>query len=393
MLKKFLQPFRQQPPSLATAKPTPNLSGLLAERYAHQVTQQHIQYDAAQVATLVYLQKILESLALNAASTSKQVVACQSLYIFGDVGRGKSMLMALFYEACPISKKRRVHFNAFMQEVHAFTHEWRQQNNSDAIAALAENIRRSAQLLCFDEFHVTDIADAMILGRLFGELFAQGIIVVITSNRHPNDLYQGGLQREQFLFFIKLLQTAATIIELEANEDYRLSSTASPHVSYYCPDTIGGATEEFTERARQFIRQRYNALTDAAPLQSGVIQVFGREIRLTAVHNDVLLSSFDELCAQPLGAADYLAIARRFNTVIIEGIPQLAAEKRNEAKRFLTLVDVLYEHKIKLICSAQVPAPALYTEGDGAFEFRRTVSRLIEMQSDGYCRQALANCK
>jgi cell division protein ZapE len=378
MLKHFFQPRPTLPPD-----PAPGLAGLLAGRYAQQVVQKQLRQDPAQLQTLQVLQTLLEELAAQGGGKQRP---CRSVYIYGDVGRGKSMLMALFYEACPITQKRRVHFNTFMQEVHTFIYKWRQQNQTDAISALAQNIRSSVRLLCFDEFHVTDIADAMILGRLFGKLFELGLVVVITSNRHPNDLYQGGLQREQFLFFIGILEKAAHIIELSAEQDYRLGHGNAQQVTYYCP--LSEVPGERTEQMRQFVWQTYRELSEGALLQPDFVVVLGREIQLKATYQDILFTSFDELCAQALSAADYLAMAGRFNIVMMVGIPQLSAEKRNEAKRFMTLIDVLYEHTIKLICSAQVPAPELYTEGDGAFEFKRTVSRLIEMQSDSYCQRA-----
>jgi len=362
-------------------------SGLLERQYQDLVEKKHIQYDDAQRIVLQHLQVLLDNLIANVdydrrSGLSKLLISppekCQSLYIFGDVGRGKSMLMALFYKACSITAKRRVHFNTFMHEVHLFIHQCRQQNLPDAIFALAKNIRESAWLLCFDEFHVTDIADAMILGRLFSKLFELGVVVVITSNRHPNDLYQGGLQREQFLFFISVLNNAAKIVELVAKEDYRLGYQ-SQQSNYYFP---------LDAHEADFVQQRFNELTNSATLNQGFLEIFGRRILLSAVCQDVALASFDELCAQPLGGGDYLAIANNFNTLILKGIPRLTAEKRNEAKRFVTLIDVLYEHKVKLICSADVIAQDLYVEGDGVFEFRRTVSRLIEMQSEAYLRES-----
>jgi len=263
----------------------------------------------------------------------------------------------------------------FMLEVHAFIHSWRQQNNTDAISALAKKIRTSVLLLCFDEFHVTDIADAMILERLFRNLFDLGIVVVFTSNRHPDDLYMGGLQREQFLIFTRLLQRESKVIELVAKEDYRLMHLHALEATYYFP---------LDAHASEFVLQSYNEFTNFATMQTGVLQVMGRTIVLSAVYGDIALTSFNELCVQPLGSADYIEIAREFSTLIIAEIPKLTPEKRNEAKRFMTLIDALYEHKVKLICTAEVPAQELYTEGDGAFEFRRTASRLIEMQSESY---------
>jgi cell division protein ZapE len=383
MLKKFFQ--------RATTEHVPDLSGLLEKQYIHQVAQNHIQHDNAQFIALQHLQTLLDNILLSIDYDQKSVAhkllssppeKCQSLYIFGDVGRGKSMLMALFYEACPIKQKRRVHFNMFMLEVHAFIHEWRQQNNTDAISALAKKIRASALLLCLDEFHVTDIADAMILERLFSKLFESGIIVVITSNRHPDDLYLGGLQREQFLIFTRLLQRKSKVIELVAKEDYRLMHLHALEATYYFP---------LDAHAGEFVQQSYNEFTNFAPKQAGVLQVLGRKVILSAVHGDIALTSFDELCVQSLGSADYIEIAREFSTVIMAEIPKLLAEKRNEAKRFMTLIDALYEHKVKLICTAEVPAQELYTEGDGAFEFRRTVSRLIEMQSEGYLQSKVTS--
>ena len=376
MLKRFFQP--------TTPEQFPDLSRLLEKQYNHQVAQNHIQHDNAQFIALQHLQTLLDNI-LTSVNYDRKPVAhkllssppekCQGLYIFGDVGRGKSMLMALFYEACPIEQKRRVHFNMFMLEVHAFVHECRQQNNTDAISALAKKIRASVLVLCFDEFHVTDIADAMILERLFSKLFESGIIVVITSNRHPDDLYMGGLQREQFLIFTRLLQRESKVIELIAKEDYRLMHLHALEATYYFP---------LDAHAGEFVLQSYNEFTNFAAIKPGVLQVLGRKITLSAVYGDIALTTFDELCVKPLGSADYLEISREFTTLIMAEIPKLTPDKRNEAKRFMTLIDALYEHKVKLICTAEVPAQELYTAGDGAFEFKRTVSRLIEMQSESY---------
>jgi cell division protein ZapE len=376
MLKKYFQ---------QDSEPAFDLSGFLEKKYRDLLARKQINFDEAQIKVLEHLQAMLDQLMLMQAYQQKSPLQkklmsppepCQSLYIFGDVGRGKSMLMALFYDACPLKEKRRVHFNTFMLEVHAFIHLWQQKRTSaDALSAFAKQIRDSALVLCFDEFHVTDIADAMILGRLFSKLFELGVIVVITSNRHPSDLYQGGLQREQFLFFIKVLLGSAKVLELVAKSDYRLSFQPTTESTYIYP---------LDERARDIIEQRHNELTGFSAFKPGVLQVFGRPINLHSVHEKILLTTFEELCVQPLGSADYLEIANHFDVIILAEIPMLSSEKRNEAKRFVTLIDVLYENKIKLVCSAEVPADALYTEGDGAFEFRRTASRLIEMQSASY---------
>jgi cell division protein ZapE len=384
MLKKIFQ--RKIP------QQSPDLSGLLEKQYNQQVAQHRIQYDNAQFFALQHLQILLDHLLIAVNYGQKSVThkllslppgKCQSLYIYGDVGRGKSMLMTLFYEACPIEQKKRVHFNMFMLEVHAFIHTWRQQNNTDAVPALAKKIRSSALLLCFDEFHVTDIADAMILKRLFSKLFELGSLVVITSNRHPDDLYQGGLQREQFLGFTKLLYKESKIIELVTKEDYRLIHLCSLKATYYFP--LGAHASDFVQRS-------YNELTHFSALQTGVLQILGRKVVLFSVHGDIALTSFDELCVQPLGSADYKEIAHKFSTLIMSEIPKLSAEKHNQAKRFMTLIDALYEYKVKLICTAEVPPQELYTEGEGVFEFRRTVSRLIEMQSECYLQSKHTSC-
>jgi cell division protein ZapE len=360
------------------------VSGLLEKQYNDLVTQGQLQHEEAQIIALGQLQALLDNLRSAARYEQKSLLhkllsprpdLGQSLYIFGNVGRGKSMLMDLFFDACPISQKRRVHFHAFMQEVHAFIHQWREQNNTDAVSALAKHIRDSEQLLCFDEFHVSDIADAMILMRLFGKLFDLGIVVVITSNFHPDKLYHDGLQRELFLPFIGLLQQKADVIELVAKQDYRLSHLHALKTTYYFP---------LDEQSAKFVLQSYSELTQFAPLKPGVVEVLGRKVALSAVHGNVALTSFDELCMHPLGPADYLEISSRFDIVILADIPKLTPEKCNEAKRFVTLIDALYEHKVKLICTAEVPAHQLYTEGVGSFEFERTVSRLIDMQSESY---------
>jgi len=376
MLKKL---FRQPSTQRFDASPA-----LLEKQYRTLVGQGHIQYEPEQIKALHHLQTLLDNLLATADYQQKSPLHkllrskpadFQSLYIFGDVGRGKSMLMDLFFEACPISQKRRVHFHAFMLEVHAFIHQWRRQHNTDAIAELAKHIRASERLLCFDEFHVTDIADAMILVRLFRRLFELGIVVVITSNCHPSELYHDGLQRDLFLPFVEILQQKAKIIELVAEQDYRLSHLHALKTTYYYP---------LDQQAAEFIRQSYNELTNYAPMHSGTVEVLSRKVPLSAVHGNVALTSFDELCMHALGPADYLEIGKRFDIVILADIPKLTTEKCNEAKRFVTLIDALYEHKVKLICTAEVPAQELYTAGEGSFEFERTVSRLIDMQSESY---------
>ncbi|MFI3137767.1 MAG: cell division protein ZapE [Methylococcaceae bacterium] len=379
MLKKILQ---QAVSGSIESLPDKHLN--VMQRYQEQVTQQHIKYDAAQVVVLDQLQDLLEKLLLREAYENKKTAQklfltppapAQNIYIHGAVGGGKSMLMDLFYSTCPLKKKRRVHFHAFMQETHARLHALRQGNQQDLINVLAQEMVSSVHLLCFDEFFVKDITDAMLLGRLFKRLFALGLVVVITSNYSPDHLYLDGLQRELFLPFILLLKQTSSIAELHNTQDYRLQHLLAFRQRYYFP---------LNEYADYLIHQSYTKLTNDAPKRPGEIRLLGRTIKLTAVHGDIALSSFTELCGQPLGSADYLHIAYQFSTLILADIPKLTAEKRNEACRFSTLIDVLYEHKIKLICSAEVPTEELYCAEDGAFEFKRTVSRLIEMQSEGY---------
>jgi len=383
MLKKFFQPILSN-----TVTQPPKVSRTLEQRYLQQVEQHALKYDEIQFNAIRHLQALLDKLLLTNTQSHKPLARklglstqqkCQSLYIFGDVGRGKSMLMDLFYEVCPLKQKRRVYFHTFMLEVHAFIHHAQQQNQPDAIPALAKKIKDSTLLLCFDEFHVTDIADAMILQRLFSRLFELGVVMVITSNRHPNNLYQGGLQKEQSLAFTQLLQSEASIIELAVKIDYRLSYSPALNNTYYFP---------LDAKANDFVQQTYNGLTHCAAKKSGVLQLLGRQVFLSAVYKNIALLSFAELCVQPLGSADYLTLANQFSTLIVTDIPKLTADKRNEAKRFVTLIDALYEHKVQLICTAEVPADALYTEGDGVFEFKRTVSRLMEMQSESYLQRA-----
>ncbi|MGJ0486234.1 MAG: cell division protein ZapE [Methylomicrobium sp.] len=379
MLKKFLKKAKSAP-----NPPLPDLSGELERRYFELIEQSRIQYDAAQHGVLAHLQVLLNDLAAHASHTNKPApqrflspppARCKSLYIYGGVGRGKSMLMELFFEACPLPQKRRVHFNTFMLEVHSFLHRCRKEKVTDALFVLAKQIKKTTRLLCFDEFHVTDIADAMILGRLFSKLFELGVVTVMTSNRHPNDLYQGGLQREQFLFFIKVLRNEADIIQLAAKKDFRLRDPGTSRTTYYYP---------LDKNADAFLLQNYNELTTSDERCPVELPVFGRTVRLSAVHHGIAFTSFEELCVQPLGAADYIKIAGTFSTIIMANIPKLTSAYRNEAKRFVTLIDALYEHNVKLICTAAASPRELYVEGDGVFEFERTVSRLMEMQSENY---------
>jgi cell division protein ZapE len=304
------------------------------------------------------------------------------LYIFGAVGRGKTLLMDLFFEAAPVKLKRRIHFHAFMADVHARIHQWRARRRrgevagEDPIAPVAAEMAAEAWLLCFDEFSVRDIADAMILGRLFTQLFAAGVVVVATSNVPPDDLYKDGLNRALFLPFIALLRERLDICALDARTDFRLEKLARAPVFYTPAD----------EKAKAALDAAFLRLTGhvrGAPMQ---IALLGRFLDVPEAADGVARFSFDDLCRRPLGASDFLAIAHRFHTVLIDNIRVMSADQRNEAKRFINLIDTLYDERVKLIASAEAEPGALFLgqEGYEAFEFDRTVSRLIEMRSGDY---------
>lgn len=300
----------------------------------------------------------------------------QGLYLFGDVGRGKSMLMDIFFQSAAVAAKRRTHFHAFMRDVHAALHAWRQsKRGGDPIPAIARDLAAGAYLLCLDELEIRDIADAMIVGRLFEALLARGVVVVTTSNRPPDGLYKDGLQREKFLPFIALIKARLDMLELSGERDFRLDRMKGCQV-YHMPP--GAAAEaQLDECFRRF------AVEGAAGEPEDVV-VYGRAIRVPRASGRVARFTFQELCEVPLGATDYLQLAIHYDTIIVSGIPRLGADKLDCARRFVTFIDALYEHKVLLVCSAAVPPQELYPAGEGSFEFQRTASRLIEMQSKDY---------
>ncbi len=312
----------------------------------------------------------------------------KGIYIWGGVGRGKSLLMDIFFNNTDVAPKRRVHFHEFMAEVHDRIANWRGADEKtrrrhpaasraapdDPMPPVASDIAAGAALLCFDEFEVRDVADAMILGRLFDALHAEGVVVVATSNRHPDDLYKDGLNWRLFRPFIETLKARLDIIHLDAARDYRLDRLGLAPV-YHSP--LGPEADASMDRA-------WTLMIAGAREQAETLTVKGRAVTAPRTARGLARFAFADLCETPLGAADYLAIVRRYGALFIDRIPQMGPDMRNEARRFATLIDAIYESRTKLVCSAAAAPGALYQEGGGAFEFERTASRLVEMQGIDY---------
>jgi cell division protein ZapE len=362
------------------------LAAYRALRAADEIREDSLQEKAAK--KLQTLHESLRGYQPNADSggllariglTGRKNTAPRGLYIFGPAGRGKSMLMDLFFEGADVSSKRRIHFHEFMIEVHDTIHAWRQspdkqRNEVDPLPRIAQEIAGKSALLCFDEFHVANIADAMMLGRLFEGFLKAGVVVVATSNFAPDNLYMNGLQRYRFLPFIDLIKERLDILELASPTDYRQARLSRMQV-YHTPlntDTHHALDLAFAE------------LTGGARIETESLTVKGREIDVPKSARGVAYFEFEDLCQQALGAEDYIAISNKFHTVVLSGIPQMTTEMRNEAKRFMNLIDVLYEKKVNLVASADAPPEELHAAGTHAFEFQRTVSRLMEMQSPEY---------
>jgi cell division protein ZapE len=364
--------------------------GSVRSRYDERVASGELTGDAAQAEAACRL----DALALALSRPPKRSLfgkapeAVRGIYLWGGVGRGKSMLMDLFFAEAKISPKRRVHFHEFMAEVHERLDVWRKMSDADRrrspwrvkdagddpIAPVAKQVASEAHLLCFDEFQVTQIADAMILGRLFDAVFAHGVAVVATSNRTPDDLYRDGINRALFLPFIERLKARCDVVELASARDYRLDRLVEAPV-WYAP--LGAGSSVALDLA-------WTRLTLGAEPQQCVLTIKGRKLDVSREAAGVARFTFEELCARPLGSLDYLAIAATFHTVILENIPLLTPDRRNEAARFVSLIDALYEARTKLVASAAAEPDRLYPDGDGAFEFQRTASRLFEMRSAAY---------
>lgn len=364
----------------------------IAASLAQDVEAGRLEPEPAQLALAQRLDALAETLrqheqrgagsALARLFGAKRSEPPRGLYIHGSVGRGKTMLMDLFFDRATLTAKRRVHFHAFMADVHARVHAWREArkrhavSGDDPLAPVAAAVAQEARLLCFDEFAVTDIADAMILGRLFTALFADGVTVVATSNVEPDRLYENGLNRTLFMPFVALLKARMVVVQLDASVDFRLrklGGTARWHVPA-------------DAAAKAALGALFTSLTGQADGQPATLPLLGRHVAVPEAAGGVARFPFAALCEAPLGAADFLAIAQAYHTVLIDGVRVMGAAERNVAKRFITMIDAFYDRHVKLVASAAAEPTALYGAEDGreAFEFERTASRLIEMRSDEY---------
>lgn len=359
------------------------MRGPVQAAYDELVRSKELRPDLAQERAVVALDRLGQSLQRNrilARLFRSEGDGIAGVYLWGGVGRGKSMLMDLAFAHIDVSPKRRVHFHEFMLEVHALLRKARESEQGDPIERVAEQVLAEARLLCFDEMQVTNPPDAMILSRLFEKLLGEGLKVVTTSNRPPGDLYKDGLNRELFVPFVELIERRMQIVEVNGPTDYRLDRLTGVEVWH-----VPNGPRATAALSRAFFQLTDYPVEDRAKVPSEDIPVgSGRTLHVPKSLKGVAVFSFKRLCAEPRGAADYLAIARRFHTVIIVGIPIMGPEMRNEAARFVTLIDALYEHRVKLLAAADAEPEGLYPAGDGTFEFQRTVSRLEEMRSAEY---------
>jgi cell division protein ZapE len=353
----------------------------VVEAYRERVARDELEADPAQIEAATRLGALAEALAATGRAESgflsrlrRPPPLPRGLYIHGGVGRGKTMLMDLLFENVDDVLKTRAHFHAFMAGVHERLAEARRKASGDPILAVGEAIARQARLLCLDELHVVDIADAMILGRLFKVLLDRGVVVVATSNAHPTELYPNGLNRQLFLPFIDLIEERLDILRLVAAKDFRLDKLAGRPL-YFTPADA---------RARAELEHHWQRLTGHHPGAPHSLEVKGRTLLVPKASMGVAWLGFSELCERPLGSLDYLGLAHAFHTLLLEAIPVLGPARRDVARRFINLIDTLYDNRVCLIASAEAEPDALYPRGDGADHFQRTVSRLMEMRSEGY---------
>jgi cell division protein ZapE len=369
------------------------MPGKFRAAYDERLKSGVLQPDPAQARAAAAFERLEADLAeARPGGFFRKPEAVRGVYLWGPVGRGKSALMDLFFEAAPVEKKRRVHFHVFMAEVHGLVNAWRNSGaaarqarfgtsrGDDPVPPTAELIARQARLLCFDEFQVTDIADAMILGRLFEQLFARGVTIAATSNRAPDELYKGGLNRQLFLPFIAMLKARMEVVAVDGARDYRLDRlrAAGTWFSPIDPDNEAG-----------FGRLWREMLGDDEE-EGATLEVFGRRLHWPRASGRLLRAHFQNLCGEALGPSDYLAIAGRFDTLFLEALPRLRPEDRSAARRLAILIDTLYEARARLVVLAATEPARLYPQGEGAFEFERAVSRLEEMRSLAWLEQSEA---
>lgn len=364
------------------------MTGRVWQYYQQRLASGQIAPDPAQAPIIERLDELASALDASRSGRAPRLsifrmskraapVSPRGLYIWGSVGRGKTMMMDLFHVAAGFSPRRRVHFHQFMAEVHERIARGRATTDGDPIPFVAAEIAGEAPLLCFDEFHVTDIADAMILGRLFRSLFERGVVVVATSNVPPDRLYWNGLNRQLFLPFVAMLEDRLDVLEIGSAKDYRLEKLQGRRLYFHPADGI----------AKAEIDEIWSRLIGSNTAASAAVECNGRSIPVPMAADGVARFTFADLCSRPLAGADYLAIARAYPTIILENIPVLTPDRRNEARRFITLIDTLYDRGACLIASAAAEPDRLYTEGDGAEMFVRTASRLMEMRSEAYLTQ------